>query len=63
VWIYQRPEGPRFHLLQGADAGVSFNSLHGPAGEIEYTVACNAPPGASEIVELLDEAILGVDPG
>jgi CubicO group peptidase (beta-lactamase class C family) len=61
VWIHQRPERPRFHFLEGGDAGVSFASLHGSDSGVEYTVACNAPPGASEIVELLDDAIAGLD--
>ena len=30
---------------------------------LEYTVACNAPPGANKIVELLDDAIVGLDRG
>ncbi len=62
VWIYQRPGGPSFHCAQGGDAGVSFTSLHGAESEIEYTVACNAPPSETEIVKLLDDAI-GIEPG
>ena len=54
------PRG-RFYCLKGADAGVSFHSLHNAERGLEYMVACNAPPGASEIVVLLDEAI-GVEP-
>ncbi len=63
VWIYQLPDRPTFHFVEGADAGVSFSSLHGFESGAEYTVACNAPPGANKIVELLDDAIVGPDRG
>jgi CubicO group peptidase (beta-lactamase class C family) len=63
VWIRQRPDGPPFYFVEGGDAGVSFTSLCGSTGGVEYTVACNAPQGESEIVELLDEAIAGPDRG
>jgi hypothetical protein len=36
-------------------------SVHGGDGAITYTVACNAPPGGNEIVDVLDEAIVGLD--
>jgi CubicO group peptidase (beta-lactamase class C family) len=61
VWIYQRPDKPPFHFIEGGDAGVSFASLCGSKSGVQYTVACNAPPGASEIVDLLDDAIVGID--
>jgi CubicO group peptidase (beta-lactamase class C family) len=63
VWIYDRPGERLFHYLDGGDAGVSFTSLHSAERGVEYTVACNAPPSAREIVTLLDEAILGLDRG
>ncbi len=60
VWIHQRPGGrPPLPFLEGADAGVTFSSLHSPEGEVEYTIACNAPPSASEVVKMLDDAIFG----
>jgi CubicO group peptidase (beta-lactamase class C family) len=60
VWIHERPDGRAFHFVEGADAGVTFKSLHDAKTGVEYTVACNAPPGATEIVKLLDDAILEV---
>ena len=61
VWIHQRLGGPLLHYVEGADAGVGFMSVHGGDGAITYTVACNAPPGGNEIVDVLDEAIAGLD--
>lgn len=63
VWIHERPDEQAFPFLEGADAGVTFNSLHHAESGIEYTVACNAPPGATELVKLLDGAILEVGTG
>ena len=63
VWIYQGRDRAPFHLVDGADAGVSFRSLYGRESGISYTVACNAPPGARAIVDLLDDAIVGLDRG
>jgi CubicO group peptidase (beta-lactamase class C family) len=61
VWIHDRADQP-LHFVEGADAGVTFNSLHDGESGTEYTIACNAPPGATEIVKLLDEAILDLEP-
>jgi CubicO group peptidase (beta-lactamase class C family) len=61
VWIRQRPDGPPFYFVEGGDAGVSFTSLYGAKSGVQYTVACNAPPGGDEIVKLLDDAIVGPD--
>jgi CubicO group peptidase (beta-lactamase class C family) len=62
LWIHERADRP-VHFVEGADAGVSFNSLHDAESGTEYTVACNAPPGATAIVKLLDEALLDIEPG
>jgi CubicO group peptidase (beta-lactamase class C family) len=61
VWIHHRPDRPPFHCVEGEDAGVSFASLYGSKSGVQYTVACNAPPRASEIVDLLNDAIVGID--
>jgi hypothetical protein len=40
-------------MLVGCDAGVSFTSVHDPAGEITYTVISNSTDGAWPLVRLL----------
>ncbi len=59
VWIHQRPDGQAIPFLQGEDAGVTFSSLHDASSETGYTVACNSPPGATEVVKLLDGELAG----
>jgi len=62
VWIADDAAGRRHHYLEGADAGVTFTSLHGGDAGVEYTLACNAPPSGREIAALLDREVLGIDP-
>jgi CubicO group peptidase (beta-lactamase class C family) len=62
VWIAEGADGRRYHYLEGADAGVTFTSLHGRDAGVEYALACNAPPSGREIAALLDREILGIDP-
>jgi hypothetical protein len=42
-------------ILVGCDAGVSFHSVHDPAGAFTYTVLSNTSNGAWPLARLLDE--------
>ena len=44
--------------LHGYDAGVSFRSVHDPAGHLTYTVISNTSEGTWPISERLDELLL-----
>jgi hypothetical protein len=48
-------------ILDGYDAGVSFRSLHDPAGQLTFTVAGTTSDGAWPVARLLAER-LGVAP-
>ena len=60
IWIAEGADGRAYHYLEGADAGVTFSSLHGGDEAAAYTVACNAPAGADPILRLLDRELLGI---
>jgi CubicO group peptidase (beta-lactamase class C family) len=44
-------------ILDGSDAGVSFRSVHDPAGQCTYTVLSNTTAGAWPIARHLDEIL------
>ena len=64
------PEGPRRYglgfwlhassdavMLEGADAGVSFRSVHDPRAGITHTVISNTSDGAWPIARLISERL------
>jgi CubicO group peptidase (beta-lactamase class C family) len=44
-------------LLEGADAGVSFRTVHDPAGRLTHTVLSNTTDGAWPVTRRLDELL------
>jgi CubicO group peptidase (beta-lactamase class C family) len=44
-------------MLEGADAGVSFRSVHDPAGRFTHTVLSNTTDGAWPVTRRLDELL------
>ena len=57
-WLHETGDAV---MLTGYDAGVSFRSAHEPSTETTYTVISNTSDGAWDLVELLDERLLGHD--
>jgi hypothetical protein len=44
-------------FLEGADAGISARSVHGPSTGVTYTVISNSSDGAWPILELLADRL------
>jgi CubicO group peptidase (beta-lactamase class C family) len=51
-WLHRSSDAV---ILEGSDAGVSFRSVHDPAGKITHTVISNTSEGAWPIARLLNE--------
>ncbi len=43
--------------LEGADAGVSFRTVHDPATRVTHTVLCNTTAGAWSVTRRLGELL------
>jgi CubicO group peptidase (beta-lactamase class C family) len=54
-WLHQSREAV---MLEGSDAGVSFRSVHDPAGRWTHTVLSNTTRGAWPITQALDELLV-----
>jgi CubicO group peptidase (beta-lactamase class C family) len=53
-WLHESREAV---MLEGSDAGVSFRSVHDPAGRYTHTVLSNTTAGAWPITRHLDELL------
>jgi CubicO group peptidase (beta-lactamase class C family) len=53
VWLHRRGAV----ALEGADAGVSFRSVHSPAAGVVHTVLANTTDGAWPLARLLHESL------
>jgi CubicO group peptidase (beta-lactamase class C family) len=54
-WLHESGDAV---LLEGYDAGVSFRSVHDPAGSLTWTVVSNTSDGAWPVVRHLRETLL-----
>jgi hypothetical protein len=52
LWLHESTDAA---ILEGADAGVSFRSVHDPARNITHTVISNTSAGAWPIARLLND--------
>lgn len=55
LWLHESRED--VVVLEGADAGVSFRSVHDPSADLTYTVVSNTSRGAWPMARHLDEML------